>query len=246
MAEDKGLGAKDIIEGVWELAQIIMMIVGLKGVSDAKTKEEIRETVKQHLPSLFGFGHKDEGIWGSLRTALTAEERTALDKIMCKLAADNVGEVIAFLINVGAMPNEHFINDKGKEESVCEFSEKDRRVLFLKKLAEDAKMCATDKDVEEAIKNLRANRFLEESKLSKIQKEIKNVIFDFLEIDSWSKINDAKLASKIDAVTDEIEAFRKERKEERRKASFWGRGQIRAQSLFNALMSKLRLKEVAK
>lgn len=243
MSESKELGTKAIIEGVWELAQIIMMIVGFKEVSEAKTKEGIKEAVKQHLPNLFGFGRKDEGIWGSLRTALGPKERAALDKIMRKLTID---EAIAFLLNVGTMPNEETLDNKGHKVSVLEFSENDRRVLFLKKLAKDANMCATNKDVKEAIKNLRANRLLDESNLSKIQKEVKNIIFSFLEINSWSELTDASLAAKIDAVTDEIEAFRKERKTERQKASFFGRRKVQAKNLFNALMSKMNLKEVSK
>lgn len=243
MFKDMKIGVKDAIEGIMEIAQIIMMVVGFKEVREAKEGDGRKEAVRQHLPRLFGFGHADEGIWGSLRTALEPNERTALDRIMRKFTID---EAIAFLINVGTIPNAETLDDKGHKVSVLEFSEKDHRVLFLKKLVEDAKMCATGEDVEEAIKNLRANRLLDESKLSKIQKEVKGIIFSFLEINSWSELTDASLATKIDEVTDEIEAFRKERKEKRRGASFLGRGRIHAQSLFNALMSKMKLKEVSK
>lgn len=206
MFDIKGL---EPLEIVLELAEIVMFIVGFKEVRDAKNDTDKRAAVIQHLPKLFGFGRTDEGIWGSLRTALSKEYRVALDKIMQKLPLE---EAVAFILTVGMMPNDITVNNKGDEEGVVEFSEDDRRVVFLKDLISDANMCATGGDIDSAIAVLRANRLTDESNLSKLQTMTKKYVFDFLGITSWDNLSSDHITRKLDEATNAVEAFRRKRR----------------------------------
>lgn len=201
---------KDAFEVIIEIVQFIMLAVGIKEVSDAKPGEDRKEAVKQHLPHLFGFGRADEGIWGSVRTGLNKDERNALDKIMHKLTVD---ESTSLLLNVGSMPNEITTNESGEKVRVVEFSGNDRRVKFLKDLVTDANMCQENDDIDQAISSLRDNRLIDESKLSAIQKEVKNIIVESLCLDSVDDLTDPNKVAKAinDNLLPKIATYRKER-----------------------------------
>lgn len=228
------LEIKDAFEVIIEIVQFIMLAVGIKEVSDAKPGEGRKEAVKQHLPHLFGFGRADEGIWGSLRTALNMERRAALDKIMTKLPVE---EAISFILTVSLMPNDIAINEKGDEVTIAEFSKNDRRVKFLTNLVDEANMCATDTDVDKAIETLRVNRLTSEDKLTELQKSVKKCVFDFFDISSWSDLNSNHIANKLNEATDAVEAFRRKR----RTSLFNFSG---ARDFLSDLMKKFKLKGV--
>lgn len=234
MFKDLKVNVGGAIEAVMEIAEIIMFLVGFKQIKEAKEGTERKEAVRQHLPHLFGFGRADEGIWGSLRTALDKEHRVALDKIMKKLPAE---EAISFILTVSLMPNDIAVNEKGDEVTIAEFSKDDRRVKFLKDLFEDANMCATETDVDEAIAVLRANRLTSEDKLTELQKSVKKCVFDFFDITSWSELNSNHVANKLNEATDVVEAFRLKR----RKSLFNFSG---ARDFLSDLLKKFKLKGV--
>ncbi|OHA83355.1 MAG: hypothetical protein A2937_00745 [Candidatus Yonathbacteria bacterium RIFCSPLOWO2_01_FULL_47_33b] len=199
---------KDAFGVIVEIVQFIMLAVGIKEVSDAKPGEERKEAVKQHLPHLFGLGRADEGIWGSVRTGLKKDERSALDKIMQKLTLD---ESTSLLLNIGSMPNETTTNEKGEKINVVEFSENDRRVKFLKDLVADANMCQEDDDIRHAVETLRINHLVDESKLSEIHKEVKQIIVKSLCLDSVNDLSDPNKVAKAinDVLVPHITAYRK-------------------------------------
>lgn len=209
------LGGLHISSELAEIAEFFMMLIGVHDVKHAEAGDARREAVLQHLPRLFGFGNRDETLLASLRTGLKKNYRVALDKIMCKLPLD---DAIAFIINVGSMPNEVKVDKDGNKDSVQEFSKDDRRIKFLQILVEDANMCATDPDIEGAIKSLRANRLLDRSSFSTIHKEIEGVILGLLRIKSWDELTTQKLADAFESIADDIERFNANR----RKGSFHG------------------------
>lgn len=215
-----------VLKVVTEIAEFIMMLISMKAVKEAKPGDERKEAVMQHLPHLFGFGHADEGIWGSLRTELKENERKALDSIMRELPPD---EAITFIITVASMPN---------EENTAEFSELDRRVMFLKEFVADANMCATKPDIESAIINLRANRMLAKNALQKIQKEVSDALLAILGIQSWNEFSAKKLSDAVESATNEIETFRGER---RRQRSLFGW----SRNLLDSVMKKFKIRRMA-
>lgn len=186
---------KELSESVVGLLTLFMVIFGNKKASEATTPEEERKAVAEHFPKWLGIGHNDEGIWESLRTALTKPARIALDKIMAKLLPD---ERTAFVINVSTAPRAITTDAEGNDSSVPEFSTKDPRVIFLKNLVRDANMCKTPTDVEMAVNSLRVNRLLEESRISKIQKKGGDVAAKFLGLNNIEDLADpAKVVGAI-------------------------------------------------
>lgn len=198
---------KDILEFVMEIAQWVMMAFGFKEVMQAKGKDEIKVAVKKNFPRLFGFGHADEAIWGSVRTALIKVERQALDRIMEKLTLD---ERVEFLINLTLMPTEETLDAKGEKESAPEFSDKDRRVMFLRQLIEDTGNCANDESVDRAVASLRANRLVDQGVFSKFQSGAKKTLCGLIGLKDIADLADSeKVAQAIsENLMPQIKAYR--------------------------------------
>lgn len=198
--KDTALGGLHIASELAEIAEFIMMALGVKEVAHARPGEERKKAVLMHLPRLFGIGNKDETLLAVIRAALEKADRVAFDKIIKKLDLD---DAIPFIINIASMPN---------EEGVKEFSDEDRRVIFLKKLIEDANNCARPDDVTEAITSLRANRLLDRSSFTIIQKETEAIILGLLKIGSWNELTTLKIGEAMKSIADSLEELNTERR----------------------------------
>lgn len=132
MSETKGtgLGIKEVIEGLWEAAQLLMMIIGFKGVREAKPGEERKEAAKQHLPRLFGWGKADEQIYSALLVAIGPEKLPKLTELMSAMT-EKEREQFRLIVTGIKAPMEK--GDKENRENI-EFTGEDIRVKFLVEL----------------------------------------------------------------------------------------------------------------
>lgn len=126
----KGLGVKEVIEGLWEAAQLLMMIIGFKGVREAKPGEERKEAARQHLPRLFGWGKADERIWAELMVPLGMRKNLTLTSLLSVMTDK---EVTNFRIEITGMKAQMTVGDEKNRENI-EFTDHDIRVRFLKEI----------------------------------------------------------------------------------------------------------------
>ncbi|MDO8604181.1 MAG: hypothetical protein Q7K40_02155 [bacterium] len=134
------------------LMTLLLVLMGNKSVSAAKTAEEKKEAVKQQLPSLFGWGKADEQIYATLLAVLEPAEVTSLTTLVAKMD-DNEAE--QFRVIVTGIRTETEEGD-AKHRVNIEFTDKDNRVKFLKSLA---KQIGTG-DASSALDMLKKNKFL--------------------------------------------------------------------------------------
>lgn len=127
MFKDLKIGVKDTIEGIMEVAQLIMMIVGFKEIKEAQPGEERKEAVRQHLPHLFGFGKADERIYSGLLVGLKMEKLPSLTSLMSAMTEKEREQFRLIVTGIKAQMRKE--DEKNREN--IEFTEGDIRVKFL-------------------------------------------------------------------------------------------------------------------